>query len=184
VGAVLEPVCPLIFIPREGEEAPNLEDKGNKIILKTKPLPVKLYEVTSPAARGLTEYEPILNAAVGAKSEADTVLQSVDWVAKRSCMLVVTGDIGKVLAGVPGGPTSLKVSEVPGQPFLLSSDFVTDRFEFEGLADLIAGCAKDDDLFYLCFDWAAKKNHMMWTTKDPGERQKCLVAQDIVLQPA
>ena len=180
----MEPVCPLIFIPREGEEAPNLEDKGNKIILKTKPLSTKVYEVTSPAAKGLTEYEPILNAAVARKSEADLVLQSVDWVAKRSCMLVATGEMDKVLAGVPGGAPSLKVSEVPGQPFLLSSDFVTDRFEFEGLADLIAGCAKDDDQFYLSFDWAAKRNHMVWTTKDPADRQKCLMAQDIILQPA
>ena len=161
-----------------------MEDKGNKIILKTKQLSMKLYEVTSPTAKGLTEYEPILNAAVAAKSEEDSVLQSVDWVAKRSCMIVVTGNIDKVLAGAPGGSSSLKVSEVPGQPYLLSSEYVTDRFEFEGLADIVAGCVKEDDFIYLCFDWGAKKNFMLFSTKDPGDRQKCLMAQDVYLEPA
>jgi hypothetical protein len=174
----------LIFIPREGEELPSIEEKGNKIVLKTKQITAKLYEITSPSAKGLAEYEPVLNAAVAAKSEGDSVLQSVDWLGKRSCVLVITGNLDPVLAALPGGPSALKTREVPGQPYLLSSEYVTDRFEFEGLADIVAGCVKEDDLLYLCFDWATKKNLMLFSTKDPGDRQKCLVAQDVYLEPA
>jgi hypothetical protein len=174
----------LIFVPREGEELPSIEEKGNKIVLKTKQITAKLFEITSPSAKGLSEYDPVLNAAVAAKSGDDLVLQSVDWLGKRSCVLVVTGSVDQTLAGVPGGPSALKVSEVPGQPYLLSSEYVTDRFEFEGLADIVAGCVKEGDLLYLCFDWAAKKNLMIFSTKDPADRQKCLMGQDIYLEPA
>ena len=174
----------MIFIPREGEELPSIEEKGNKIVLKTKQVTVRVYEITSPSAKGLAEYEPILNAAVSAKGESDLVLQSVDWVKKRSCAIFVTGSVDQLLAGAPGGASSLKVTEVPGQPYVLTSEYVTDRFEFEGLADIVAGCVKDDDLLYLCFDWGAKKNLMLFSTKDPADRQKCLMAQDIFLEPA
>lgn len=174
----------MIFIPREGQELPSIEEKGNKIVLKTKQLTAKVHEVTSPNAKGLTEYEPILNAALSAKGEEDSVFQSVDWLKKRSCAIVVTGNVNQVLAGVLGGTSSLNVTEVPGQPYVLTSEYVTDRFEFEGLADIVAGCVKDDDLLYLCFDWGEKKNLMLFSTKDPGDRQKCLIAQDIYLEPA
>jgi len=174
----------LIFIPREGEALPSIEEKGNKIVLKTKQITAKVYEITSPNAKGLAEYEPILNAALSAKGDGDMVLQSVDWLKKRSCMLVITGNVGQALAGAPGGPSALKVAEVVGQPYVLTSEYVTDRFEFEGLADIVAGCVKDDDLLYLCFDWGAKKNLMLFSTKDPGDRQKCLMGQDIYLEPA
>ena len=174
----------MIFIPREGEELPSIEEKGNKIVLKTKQMTAKVYEITSPAAKGLAEYEPILNAAVSAKSEGEWVLQSVDWVKKKSCAIFITGNVSQLLAGVPGGSSALNVTEVPGQPYVLSSEYVTDRFEFEGLADIVAGCVKEDDLLYLCFDWGAKKNLMLFSTKDPADRQKCLMAQDIFLEPA
>jgi hypothetical protein len=174
----------LIFIPREGEELPSIEEKGNKIVLKTKQIIAKMYEITSPDAKGLAEYEPILNAFQSAKDEGDSVFQSVDWLKKRSCALVVTGNLDHLLAGVPQGASALNAVEVIGQPYALTSEYVTDRFEFEGLADLVAGCVKDDDLLYLCFDWGAKVNLMLFSTRDPGDRQKCLAAQDIYLEAA
>ena len=174
----------LIFIPREGGAAPGTEEKGDKIVLKTKLPQTGLYEVTSPSAKGLAEYDPTLDAALSAKGEGDLVLQSVDWVAKRSCMVVATRNIDGVLAAVPGGPSAFKVTEIAGQPYLLSSEYVTDRFEFEGLADIVVGCVKEDDLLYLCFDWGAKRNLMLFSTKDPADRQKCLMAQNIYLEPA
>ena len=174
----------MIFIPREGQELPSIEEKGNRIVLKTKQSTAKVFEITSPTAKGLAEYEPILNAALSAKSDGESVLQSVDWLKKRSCALLITGNLERLLAGVPGGSTALKITEVTGQPYVLTSEYVTDRFEFEGLADLVAGCVKEDDLFYLCFDWGAKKNLMLFSTKDPADRQKCLAGQDIYLEPA
>jgi hypothetical protein len=173
----------LIFVPREGEELPSAEEKGNKIILKTKQLTTDVHEITSPTAKGLAEYDPILDGALPAKGGGDLVLQAVDWLKKRSCALMVTENIDHLLAGVPGGMSALTAAKVGGQPYLLTSEYVTDRFEFEGLADLVAGCVKDDDLLYLCFDWGAKKNLMLFSTRDPGDRQKCLMAQDIYLEP-
>jgi hypothetical protein len=174
----------LIFIPREGEQLPSIEEKGNKIVLKTKQVTARMYEITSPDAKVLAEYEPILNAVLSAKVEGDSIFQSVDWLKKRSCAIVITGNLDRLLAGVPGGGSVLNVVEVTGQPYALTSEYVTDRFEFEGLADIVAGCVKDDDLLYLCFDWGAKMNLMLFSTKDPGDRQKCLVAQDIYLEAA
>lgn len=174
----------MIFIPREGEELPSIEEKGNKIVLKTKQSSLKAFEITSPSAKSLADYEPLLNAANASKGEGELVLQSVDWVKKKNCAIVITEGVDQVLASVPGGPSALTVTEVVGQPYILTSEYVTDRFEFEGLADLITGCVKEGDLFYLCFDWAAKKNLMVFSTKDPGDRQKCLIAQDIFLEPA
>jgi hypothetical protein len=77
----------LIFIPREGEQLPSIQDQGNKIILKAKQMTAKAYEITKPNAQGLTEYEPILNSMLKVKDVGDLVLQSVDWIKKRSCAL-------------------------------------------------------------------------------------------------
>lgn len=112
------------------------------------------------------------------------MLQSVDWL-KKSCVTVVTGDINHILAGVPSGssaPEVAEVAEVAGQPYALTSEHVTDRLEFEGLAGIVAGCVRSDDLLYLRFDSGTKKNLMLFSTKDPGDRQKCLVTEDMYLE--
>lgn len=174
----------MIFIPREGEELPSIEEKKDKIILKTKQITTKVYQVTSATAKNLAEYEPILNAALAAKAEGDSVFQSLDWVKKKMCAIIITENLERVLTGLPGGTGAFQVTEVAGQPYALTSQYVTDRFEFEGLADIVAGCAKNDDLVYLCFDWEAKKNSMLFSTKDPADRQKCLMAADVLLEAA
>lgn len=161
-----------------------MEEKGDKIILKTKQLKAKMYEVTSPTAKGLTEYDSILDATLAAKGEADSVFQAVDWRGKRGCAVIATGEINRVLAGVPGGVSALKIAEVTGEPYALTSEYVTDRFEFEGLTDIVVGCAKGDDMVYLCFDWGTKQNLILFSTKDPADRQKCLVTQDVYLEAA
>jgi len=174
----------MIFLPRDSGEAIVEADEGNRIVLKAKQITTRIFEVTSPSAKSLSDYEKILDAAMAGKSPNDLVFQAVDWLKKRNCAVIITESIEQTLRSVPGGVSSLSVVEIKEQPYRLTSDFVTDRFEFEGLADLVASCVKNDDLLYLCFDWAAKKNLMLWSTKDPSDRQKCLRDEDIYSEAA
>jgi len=156
-------------------------DDGNRIVLRAKQVTTRIFEVTTPIAKRLTDYAQILDAASAAKSKEDSVFQSVDWLKKRNCVVIMTERIDQTLRTVPGGLSSLKVVEIKEQLHKLTSDYVTDRFEFEGLADLVARCMKnDDDLLYLCYDWAVKKNSMLWSSKDP----KCVRDEDIYSEPA
>jgi hypothetical protein len=164
----------LIFLPREGEgDELSQQPEVEMISLDAVQMTIDGYEITSPGAKDLTDYNGIIEKLSEAADPEERVYLAVEWIKKRNCIVLVTSNVEGKIKNLSGTGTSAEYEKIEERLWEQSHQFITDRSEFESIADMLVGCAKGEDRFYVAFDWKKKKNVILWSTKDPSERGGC-----------
>ena len=167
----------MIFLPREGDVEKMMEfgkPEEELITLDTIQLPPNAYEVTSPSATEFSDYRSIAEQLTPVLKADDRCYIAVEWVKKKNCLVLVTDNIDEKVKSLADKGISVSYEAIEYQLWEESHQFITDRSEYEGIADLVVECVKDDDRYYLAFDWKKKRNVFLWSTKAPDDRARCI----------
>lgn len=165
----------MIFIPREGQDISDLLKPEEELItFDARELPLSGYEVTSPSATDFSHYRSIMEKLAPLLKSNEYCYVAVEWKRKKNCLVVVTDNIEDKIKTLAEIGIQASYEKIPHKVWEESHQFITDRSEFEGIADIFVECVKDDDRFYLAYDWVKKRNVLLWATKAPDERAICI----------
>ena len=164
----------MIFIPVENTREEDLAIAQESLAtLDASQMTKDGHEVTSPTVKEFNDYKPILEALSATLQSGDRAYLCVEWVKKKNCIILVTDSIEDKVKDLAGKGFAVKYERIEEKLWEETNRFITDRSEFEGLADILAECVKGKDRFYLGFDWKEKRNAILWSTDNPGERGLC-----------
>ena len=165
----------MIFIPREGQDISDLLKPEEELItFDARELPLSGYEVMSPSATDLSHYRSIMEKLAPLLKSNEYGYVAVEWKKKKNCLVVITDNIEDKIKSLAEIGIQANYEKIPHKLWEQSHQFITDRSEFEGIADIYIDCVKDDDRFYVAYDWARKRNVLLWATKAPDDRALCL----------
>jgi len=99
---------------------------------------------------------------------------AVEWKQKKNCLVVVAENIEDKTRALSESGIQATYEKIPHKLWEESHQFIADRSEFEGIADIYIDCVNEDDRFYLAYDWARKRNVFLWATKAPTDRAICI----------
>lgn len=163
----------MIFIPREGE-VDLFKPEEELITFDAREMPMSGFEITSSPAPDLSQYRLIMEKLAPSLKPNEHGYVAVEWRMKKNCLVVVVESIEDKMKVLAESGIQANYEKIPYKLWEQSHQFITDRSEFEGIADLIVECVKDDDRFYVAYDWAKKRNAFLWATKASEDRARCM----------
>jgi hypothetical protein len=163
----------VIFIPREGE-VDLFKPEEELITFDAKEMPLSGYEITSPSATDISQYRSMMEKLAPVLKSNEHGYVAVDWKKKKNCLVVVAESIEDKMKTLAESGIQASYEKIAYKLWEQSHQFITDRGEFEGIADLIVECVKDDDRFYVAYDWANKRNVFLWATGAAEDRARCM----------
>lgn len=172
----------MIFLPRETPEGEFVVEDKSLIEMDVRQLNQNAYDLTSPIAQELSDYQPILEMALEVSKPEDRLYLGVEWGKKRRCLLIITRDIDTKLKHMEEKGLKADCRSIGETTYELTSDIIIERTEFEGIADLMVECVADVDAFYLGYDWRKKRNAILWLTNQPDKRQECITGKGISIR--
>lgn len=164
----------MIFIPREGEIADLFKPEEDLITFDAREMPLNSYEITSPSSTDLSHYRSMMEKLAPSLKPNESGYLAVEWKKKKNCLVVVAESIEDKIKALAESGIQVSYEKIAYKLWEQSHQFITDRSEFEGIADLIVECVKDDDRFYVAYDWTKKRNVFLWATKAAEDRAKCM----------
>jgi hypothetical protein len=176
----------MFFLPRAPEKSEAGGEEDGKIRFKVDQFESKLHELSVPSASKLEEYQELIKAVGQCIPETENIYLATEWTAKRHCLVLATSDIAARMECFREKKIELTSTEVPQPPFRLRNEFVSDRSEWEGIADLALECIAGADRFYVCYDYRAKTHCciILWSTDEAVARQECASGKDLVMEAA
>ncbi len=164
----------MIFIPREGEMEDLFKPEEDLITFDARQMPLNSYEITSPSSTDLSYYRSMMEKLAPSLKSSESGYVAVEWKRKKNCLVVVAESIEDKMKALAESGIQASYEKIEYNMWEQSHQFITDRGEFEGIADLIVECVKDDDRFYVAYDWMRKRNVFLWATKAAEDRAKCM----------
>jgi len=164
----------VIFIPREGDIAGLFKPEEELITFDAREIPLGGYEITSPSATDLSHYRSIMEKLAPLLKPNEYGYVAVEWKKKKNCLVVFTESIEDKIKALAEKDIQASYEKIEYKVWEQSHQFITDRSEFEGIADIIVDCVKDDDRFYVAYDWVRKRNVFLWATNAADDRSRCI----------
>lgn len=167
-----------MFIPREGDTAASLEEETPKIDLQGTEFKTGTFELTPKP----TDYEKLLTYAGECAQAGDHLFLGKNWKTKEDCLILGTSNIPDRLKCIQDRGIKVEIKEVEARPFMLTHEFISEKSEFEAIADAAVDCAKEPDKLLLGEESLLRKNCILFLTYDATAASNCLGEKNFRIQ--